>query len=58
MGVKIAAGTDMGLGPDLLGKEIGLMVKFGMNPGEAIKAGTKDAASCMGMDDIVNIFAN
>ena len=53
MGVRIAAGTDFALGPDLLGKELKLMTEFGLSPAEAIEAGTRCAAEAMRVDDLV-----
>lgn len=53
-GVKIAMGTDAGVLPH--GKnlrELGLMVKAGMTPMEAIVATTRTAAECLGWQDQV-----
>src|ERR1700739_1018235 len=52
-GVKIAFGTDAGgfdwkINP---AKEFGSMVKFGMTPAQAIRAGTATAAELLGMKD-------
>ncbi len=52
-GVKIAMGTDSGYGPrhgDNL-RELGTYVKWGMEPMDAIVAGTKNAAEALGWDD-------
>ena len=51
-GVKIVMGTDCGVvshGINL--KELGYLCDIGMSPGEAIMAGTKNAAECLEMDD-------
>ena len=53
-GVKIVMGTDCGVvshGINL--KELGYLCDIGMSPGEAIMAGTKNAAECLEMDDII-----
>lgn len=51
-GVKIAMGTDAGVMPHGTNlRELGLMVKGGMSPMEAIVATTKTAAELMGWDD-------
>ena len=50
-GVKIAMGTDCGVvehGTNL--KELALLCEIGMDPMEAIVAGTKTGAECMGWD--------
>lgn len=50
-GVRIAMGTDCGVvehGTNL--KELALLCEIGMNPMEAIVAGTKTGAECMGWD--------
>jgi imidazolonepropionase-like amidohydrolase len=52
-GVKIAMGTDSGYGPkhgDNL-QELEIYVKWGMDPMDAIVAGTKNAAEALGWDD-------
>ena len=54
-GVKIAFGTDAGgfdwkVNP---AKEFGYMVKWGMTPGQAIRAATASAAELLGMQDKV-----
>ncbi|MDP6978151.1 MAG: amidohydrolase family protein [Myxococcota bacterium] len=52
-GVKIAMGTDTGYGPrhgDNL-RELGVYVRWGMKPMDAIVAGTKNAAEALGWDD-------
>lgn len=51
-GVKIAMGTDAGVMPHGTNlRELGLMVKCGMSPMDAIVATTKTAAECMGWDN-------
>ena len=51
-GVKIALGTDAGVMPHGTNlRELGLMVKAGMTPMEAIVAGTRTAAECLGWED-------
>jgi imidazolonepropionase-like amidohydrolase len=53
-GVKIAMGTDSGVGPHGTNlRELGLMVDIGMTPMESIVATTKVAAECMGWEDRV-----
>ena len=53
-GVKIALGTDAGVFPHGVNlRELGLMVDVGMSPMEAIVAGTRTAAECLGWDDLV-----
>ena len=48
-GVKIALGTDQGLAPHgTNAKEFGLLVKAGMTPADAIRAGTASAADLIG----------
>ena len=48
-GVKIAMGTDAGVMPHGTNlRELGLMVKIGMTPMEAIVATTRTAAECLG----------
>jgi imidazolonepropionase-like amidohydrolase len=57
MGVKIVAGTDSGYEETGLGlnmaDEIGELVRAGMPPLEAIKAGTSVSAECLGADNRV-----
>ncbi len=49
MGVKIALGTDAGVGEHALsGKEFTALVKYGMSPMDAIVAGTSNAAKLIG----------
>ena len=51
-GVKIALGTDSGVGPH--GRnltELALMVELGMTPAEAIRAGTLHGAQLLGLGD-------
>jgi imidazolonepropionase-like amidohydrolase len=51
-GVRIAAGTDSrGLRPGGNARELGLLVKFGMSPMEAIRAATSTAAGCCNLAD-------
>ena len=51
-GVKIALGTDAGAFPHGSNlRELGLMVDVGMSPMEAIVAGTRTAAECLGWDE-------
>jgi imidazolonepropionase-like amidohydrolase len=57
-GVKIAFGTDAGgfdwkINP---AKEFSSMVKFGMTPAQAIRAGTSNAAELLGMKDSLGIL--
>jgi len=51
-GVKIAMGTDSGVGPHGTNlRELDLLVKIGMSPMEAIVATTRTAAECLGWQD-------
>lgn len=53
-GVKIAMGTDSGVGPHGTNlRELGLMCDIGMSPMEALVATTKVAAECLGWEDRV-----
>jgi imidazolonepropionase-like amidohydrolase len=54
-GVKIAMGTDSGVGPHGgNARELGLMVEHGdMSPMEAIVAGTRSAAELLKLDDMI-----
>lgn len=55
-GVKIAFGTDSGLPSSRHGenaKELELMVRFGMNPMEAIISATRSAAEVLGLEEEV-----
>jgi imidazolonepropionase-like amidohydrolase len=53
-GVKIVMGTDCGVVPHGINlKELGYLCDIGMSPGEAIMAGTKNAAKFLKMDDKV-----
>jgi len=53
-GVKIVMGTDCGVVPHGINlKELGYLCDIGMSPGEAIMAGTKNAAECLGIEDNV-----
>jgi len=51
-GVKIALGTDSAVGPHGTNlRELGLLCNIGMSPMEAIVAGTRRAAECLGWQD-------
>lgn len=51
-GVKIVMGTDCGIVPHGHNlKELGFLCDIGMSPGEAIMAGTKNAAESLEIDD-------
>ena len=51
LGVKIAVGTDAGVGEhELAGKEFPALVKHGMAPMDAIVAGTSNGATLLGLD--------
>jgi imidazolonepropionase-like amidohydrolase len=51
-GVKIVMGTDSGIGPHGQNlRELGLLCQVGMNPSEAIQAGTKHASELLGLQD-------
>jgi imidazolonepropionase-like amidohydrolase len=51
-GVPILMGTDCGIAPHGQNlKELGLLCEVGMKPMEAIMAGTKKAAECLGWQD-------
>ena len=53
-GVKIAMGTDTGVGPHgTNAEEIAIMVENGMTPMQAIVASTKTAAECARVDKLV-----
>lgn len=53
-GVKIALGTDTGVGPHgTNAEEIAIMVENGMTPMQAIVASTKTAAECARVDKLV-----
>ena len=53
-GVRIAMGTDTGVGPHgTNAEEIALMVENGMTPMQAIVATTKTAAECARVDKLV-----
>jgi len=57
-GVKIALGTDSGVTPHgQNAREFGLMVKLGMAPAEALKAGTAYDAELLGVADTVGTLA-
>ena len=57
-GVKIAMGTDTGVGPHgTNAEEIALMVENGMTPMQAIVATTKTAAECARVDKLVGTIA-
>jgi imidazolonepropionase-like amidohydrolase len=51
-GVTVALGTDSGVGPHAQNlRELGHMVKLGMSPLEAIRAGTLNAARLLGLGE-------
>jgi len=51
-GIPILMGTDCGIAPHGQNlKELGLLCEVGMTPIEAIQAGTKKAAECLGWQD-------
>ncbi|MFP5330749.1 MAG: metal-dependent hydrolase family protein [Acidimicrobiia bacterium] len=53
LGVPIVTGTDCGLrgiGPDLLSREIELLVAHGLDPANALRAATSRAARVLGVD--------
>ncbi|RII90029.1 amidohydrolase family protein [Clavibacter michiganensis] len=53
-GVRIALGTDSGVGPHGQNlRELGWMVELGMDPMDAIVAGTRTAAELLGIADTV-----
>lgn len=58
-GVKIAFGTDMGGIPwtEPIANEFGFMVKFGLSPMDAIKAGTSRAAELLDMKGEIGVIA-
>jgi imidazolonepropionase-like amidohydrolase len=57
-GVKIAFGTDMGVGPHgQNAREFALMVEAGMTPADAIKAATVGAAELLDLADLVGTLA-
>lgn len=58
-GVKIAFGTDMGGIPwsEPIANEFGFMVKFGMSPMDAIKAGSSRAAELLDMKGEIGVIA-
>ena len=57
-GVKIAMGTDSGVGPHgTNAEEIALMVENGLTPMQAIVATTKTAAECARVDTLVGTIA-
>lgn len=59
-GVRIAAGADSGTPLNFHGSllpELGLMVKYGMTPLEAIRAATVTAADCLGLGEVTGRVA-
>jgi imidazolonepropionase-like amidohydrolase len=51
LGVKIAFGTDSGVTPHgLNAQEFGLLVDRGLTPAAALRAGTREAATLLGLD--------
>ena len=58
-GVKIAMGTDSGVGPHGTNlEELALMVEIGMSPMEAIVASTRVAADCLEWSDEVGTLSS
>ena len=57
-GVKVAMGTDAGVGPhgDNL-RELTLMAKGGMSPADVLRATTEEAARLLGVDDDLGTIA-
>ena len=52
-GVKMVYGTDTGVYPHgHNGRQLAVMVRYGMTPGEAIRAATLNAAEALGRDDV------
>ena len=59
-GVRIAAGADSGTPLNFHGSllpELGLMVKYGMSPLEAIRSATVTAAECLGLGEVTGRVA-
>lgn len=57
-GVKIAFGTDSGVGPHgINGEEFALMTQVGMTPAAVLKAATVDAATLLGREDRIGRIA-
>jgi imidazolonepropionase-like amidohydrolase len=54
-GGAVAAGTDLGFGGILLHRELVHLVDAGLTPLQAIRAGTRAAASFLGRDDLGHI---
>ena len=55
-GVKIATGTDAGGGPirhGFIAREVEFMVNAGMSPKAALESSTREAATLIGIDDLV-----
>jgi imidazolonepropionase-like amidohydrolase len=51
-GVRIALGTDSGVGPHGTNlRELGLLCEIGMSPMEALESATRVAAECLGWED-------
>ena len=58
-GVMIANGSDMGVFPHGQGyQELEMLVKYGMNPMQALRAATRDAAKLLGWDDRLGTIAS
>lgn len=58
-GVMIANGSDMGVFPHGQGyQELEMLVKYGMNPTQALRAATCDAAKLLGWDDRLGTIAS
>jgi imidazolonepropionase-like amidohydrolase len=57
-GVKVALGTDSGVGPHGRNlRELGHLVKIGMSPLDALRAGTVNAAGLLGVEDRLGCIA-
>lgn len=58
-GVKVAMGTDSGVGPHGVNlKELGHLVELGLSPMAAIVAGTRSAAELLRLDDHLGTIAD
>ena len=57
-GVMIANGSDIGVFPHGQGyQELEMLVKYGMNPSQALRAATRDAAKLLGWEDRLGTIA-
>lgn len=57
-GVLIANGSDIGVFPHGQGyQELEMLVKYGMNPSQALRAATRDAAKLLGWEDRLGTIA-